>query len=268
MISAIIITKNEQDRIKCCLESVKWADEIVVVDKGSTDSTLEIVKKYTQNIITFKDEDYASTRDKGAAGAKGDWLLYVDSDERVLKDLREEINHLVKNDNFSAYALSRINIIFGQRVKYGPFWPDFVIRLFRKKNFYGWKGKIHEQPEFKGELGYAKYSLLHLTHRDVDQITKKSLEWSNIDAALRLRANHPKMNGVRFIRIFTTELLNQLFVRKGIFGGTVGVADAFLQTFSLFLTYVRLWQMQMDNSLDEIYKNIDKKLIENNFEEK
>lgn len=268
MISVIVITKNEENWIKNCLESVKWAEEIIIVDKGSTDKTIEIAKKYTQKIITFTEEDYAKTRNKGAEIAKGDWLLYVDSDERVLKGLMEEVKNLVNAGRHSAYAIPRTNIILGQRVNYGPFWPDFVIRLLRKKDFEGWQGKIHEQPKFIGKLGYTTNSLLHMTHRDVDQITKKSLEWSNIDAQLRLASNHPKMTGIRFFRIFLTELFNQMILRKGIFGGTVGVVDSFLQTFSLFITYVRLWQLQMDKPLDEIYKHIDKSLLENNFEEK
>lgn len=268
MISVIIITKNEENWIKNCLESVKWADEIIVVDKGSTDGTVEITRKYTEKIITFTEEDYAKTRNKGAEIAKGDWLLYVDSDERVLRGLKEEIKNLVNTDECSAYAVSRINIIFGERVTYGSFWPDFVIRLIRKSDFEGWQGKIHEQPKFKGKLGYTANSLFHLTHRDVEQITKKSLEWSKIDAQLRLVSNHPKMNGIRFFRIFVAELFNQMILRKGIFGGTVGVVDSFLQTFSLFITYVRLWQLQRDKPLDEIYKDIDKRLLENKFEEK
>lgn len=268
MVSVIIITKNEENWIKNCLESVKWADEIIIVDKGSTDKTIEIAKKYTEKIITFTEENYARSRDKGAEIAKGDWLLYVDSDERVLKGLREEVKNLVNTDGYSAYAISRINIIFGQKVNYGPFWPDFVIRLLRKKDFEGWEGKIHEQPKYKGKLGYTTNSLFHLTHRDVEQITEKSLEWSKIDAELRLASNHPKMSGIRFFRIFLSELFNQMILRKGIFGGTVGVVDSFLQTFSLFITYVRLWQLQMEKPPDEIYKNIDKSLLENNFEEK
>lgn len=268
MISVIVITKNEENWIKNCLESVKWADEIIIVDKGSIDKTIEIAKKYTQKIITFIEEDYAKTRNKGAEIAKGDWLLYVDSDERVLKGLMVEVKNLVNTDEHSAYAIPRINIIFGQRVKYGPFRSDFVIRLLRKKDFEGWEGKIHEQPKFKGKLGYATNSLFHLTHRDVEQVTKKSLEWSKIDAELRFASNHPKMSGIRFFRIFVTELFNQMILRKGIFGGTVGVVDSFLQTFSLFITYVRLWQLQMDKPLDGIYKDIDKRLLENNFDEK
>lgn len=265
MLSVIIITKNEEDRIKACLESVKWATEIIVADNGSTDGTLEIAKKYTDKIIEFKEQDFAALRNKSAEKATGEWILYVDSDERVLWPLREEIEILVKNNKKSTYAISRRNIIFGKEVKYGPYEHDWVIRLLRKKDFKEWVGKVHESPQFNGELGYTKNSLLHLTHRDIDQVVLKSLDWSNIDAKLRFEVGHPKMNGWRFLRILISETLNQGIKRKGFFGSTVGVIDSMLQVFSLFITYVRLWQMQQRKSMDEIYKEIDEKLMKNDF---
>lgn len=265
MLSIIVITKNEEARIRVCLESVKWADEIIVVDNGSSDNTLKIAGKYTDKILNFKDQDFATIRNKGWEEASGEWVLYVDSDERVLEDLKNEIEVLITLDDKSAYALSRRNIIFGQEVSYGPYQKDWVIRLFKKSDFESWIGKVHEYPKFRGKLGYTKNSLLHLTHRDVDQIVQKSLEWSKIDAKLRLEANHPDMSEWRFLRILITELFNQGIKRGGFFNGTIGVMDSILQTFSLFLTYVRLWQMQQEKPLDEIYNDIDKKLIENNF---
>lgn len=265
MLSIIVITKNEEDWIKGCLESVKWADEIIIVDNGSTDKTLEIAKKYTNKIIKFENLDYASFRNKGMESVLGDWVLYIDPDERVLWDLRKEINELIKSKDYSAFAISRRNIIFGQEAKYGPFWPDWVIRLLRRQDFEMWVGKIHEYPKFRGKLGYSQGSLLHLTHRDLDQIVLKSLEWSKIDARLRLDSNHPKMSGWRFLRIFITEIINQGILRKGFFSGTVGIIDSLLQVFSMYLTYVRLWQLQQPKKLDEIYKDLDKTLLEKEF---
>ncbi|MBI2085946.1 hypothetical protein HYT74_01235, partial [Candidatus Daviesbacteria bacterium] len=176
-------------------------------------------------------------------------------------DLRKEIEAKIVFADFAAFAISRKNIIFGREVKYGPFWPDWVIRLIRKKSFETWVGKIHEYPKFKGELDYMENALLHLTHRDVDQIVLKSLEWSKIDAKLRLESGHPKMSGWRFLRILISETFNQGIKRKGFFNGTIGVMDAILQVFSLVLTYIRLWQMQQSKPLEEIYDEIDEKFI-------
>lgn len=265
MLSVIILTKNEEKRIRACLESVKWADEILVLDNGSDDKTFQIVKEYTDKIYKFQNEDFATLRNKGMEQAQGEWVLYVDADERVLEPLRKEIEAQIAFGSFCAFAISRKNIIFGREVKYGPFWPDWVIRLLKKEDFTRWFGKVHEYPKFKGELGYLKNPLLHLTHRDIDQIVLKSLEWSKIDATLRFEVGHPKMSAWRFLRILLSETFYQGFIRKGFFNGTLGVMDSILQTFSLFLTYVRLWQMQQKKPLSKIYDEIDQQLIENKF---
>lgn len=264
MISVIVIAKNEQDMIQICLESVKWADEVIVALNDSIDNTENIAKKYTSNIIKVSGQDFSNLRNQALKQAVGEWVLYVDADERVTNSLKEEIKEVV-NGNFSAYAISRRNIIFGSEQKYRAFWPDWVVRLFKKSDFEGWVGRVHEYGKFKGQLGYSKNSLLHLTHRDVDQIVLKSLDWSNIDANLRLQANHPPMSGWRFLRIFVTEIFNQGIKRGGFFAGTIGVMDSLLQVFSMYVTYVRLWQLQQRKPLDEIYQEIDKKLIKDNF---
>lgn len=265
MLSVIVITKNEEQMIKTCLESIKWADEIIIVDNGSTDKTLELAKLYTDKIFKYEDQDFATLRNKGMEKTTGEWVLYVDADERVLAQLKEEILEIMGKNESAAYAISRKNIIFGKEVNYGPYKKDWVIRLFTKVDFEKWTGKVHESAHFRGKLGYTKNSLLHLTHRDIDHFILKALEWSKIDARLRLEAHHPQMTGWRFLRIFITELWQQGVVRKGFFNGTVGIMDCLLQVFSLYITYVRLWQLQQAKPLSEVYKDIDKKLAENDF---
>ena len=265
MISIIIITKNEQSRIKVCLESVKWADEIILADNGSTDKTKQIAREYTNKIFEFENLDFAALRNKAFEKAKSDWVLYIDADERILNPLKDEIESLVTFHDCSAYAISRRNIIFGSEVNYGPYKNDWVIRLFKKADFKEWSGKVHEQPTFNGKLGYLKNQLLHLTHRDVDQIVLKSLEWSKIEAQLRFEANHPKMSASRFIKVFFSEIFNQGIKRKGFFGGGVGVMDSLLQAFSTLMTYIRLWQLQQEKPLGKTYDDIDEDLIRNKF---
>lgn len=265
MLSVVVLTHNDQDLIKTCLESVKWADELVVIDNNSTDSTREIVKTYTDKVFIDRGNDFAIRRNLGMEKARGDWVLYLDSDERVSEPLKKEILSIIESTEQSAFALSRKNIIFGKLVSYGPYKKDWMIRLFKKSDFEGWQGRIHEYGKFKGKLGYAKNSLLHLTHRDIDHIVLKSLDWSNIDAKLRLEAHHPPMTSLRFLRILMTETFNQGIKRGGFFAGTVGVMDSMLQVFSLFITYVRLWQLQQPKSPAEVYEQIDKKLIQDNF---
>lgn len=267
MLSVIVIAKNEADRIKVCLESVKFADEIIVIDNGSTDQTGEIASKYTDKVFKENITDFSILRNRAIEKANGDWVLYVDADERVLEALKDEILEIVAQGGrgSSAFAISRRNIIFGEEVKYGPFWPDWVIRLLKKDDFETWVGSVHEYAKFKGNLGYTKNSLLHLSHRGVDQMIAKNLEWSKIDAKLRFDSKHPRMSGWRFLRIFITETFHQGIIRRGFFAGTVGVMDSLIQVFSMFTTYVRLWEMQQTKPLKEVYDEVDKRLIENGF---
>lgn len=267
-LSIIVIAKNEEDRIEACLKSCAFGDELILIDSGSTDKTIDIARKHGARVVHFEGNDFAAIRNKGMAEAKGEWVLYIDADERVLKPLQAEIRELAAGTGFSAFALSRINIIFGQKVNYGPYKKDWIIRLFKKADFETWVGKVHEYGKFKGQLGYSENSLLHLTHRDLDHFMNKALAWSKIDAKLRLDAGHPKMTKLRFIRILITSFYTELIKRQGLFGGTVGIIDSTLQAISFYLTYIRLWEMQQPKPLEDVYKDIDQKLIETGFEYK
>jgi len=268
MISAIVHTYNEEQNIRKCLNSLEWVDEIIVVDNGSQDKTLDIAKKYTEKIFKTDLQDFSEIRNLGMEKTVGDWVLFVDTDERVTAFLKTELEALVALSDCSAYAISRRNIIFGKEISNSPFWPDWVIRLIKKDQFEEWVGRVHEYPKFKGNLGYTKNSLIHLTHRNIDQIVLKSLEWSKIDAKLRLDANHPKMSGWRFLRILISEIFKQGILRKGFFNGTIGIMDSLLQVFSMLMSYIRLWQMQQPKDLENVYDDLDKELIKNNFQYK
>ncbi|QQG43521.1 MAG: glycosyltransferase family 2 protein [Candidatus Daviesbacteria bacterium] len=268
MLSVIIITKDEEKMIKACLSSVKWADEIVVVDDGSTDDTIKIAKAEGAKIVSspqITEKDFSRLRNLGLQEAKGDWILYVDADERVLKPLKEEIQNILTKEGSGAWAISRRNIILGAEKKYPAFWPDYVIRLFKRVSLQCWQGKVHESPKFSGKLAKLENSFLHLTHRDIDSMVLKSLDWANIDARLRYDSGHPPMSSWRFLKILFSEIFNQGILRQGFFNGTVGVIDSLLQAFSLYISYVKLWQLQQKKSLQETYDDIDKKLIQNEF---
>lgn len=266
-LSAVVIVKSDQTFLPNCLESLKWADELVVVDNGSTDETVKVAKKYTSKVYSFLGQDFAKLRNFALNKALNNWVLFIDSDERVLQPLKNEIAEIVSSSNAkSAYAIPRQNIIFGQPVKYKAFWPDYVMRLIQKDKCSGFIGEVHEYPKITGQTGYLKNPMLHLTHRNVDQVVLKSLDWSNIDAKLRLGVNHPPMTTWRFLRILFTEICNQGIKRRGFFNGSVGTIDALLQTFSLIITYIRLWELQQKIPLNKKYQQIDQKLKEDDFQ--
>lgn len=245
MISSVVITKNEEKMIEGCLQSVSWADEIIVVDSHSVDKTVEIAKKYTNKIFDIQKGSFSDRRNLGLSKASGGWILYLDADERISSDLKTEILNTVSQTNASsAYAIPRKNIMFGTWVKYGGWYPDYQVRLFKKDKLIGWQGELHERPKVTGEIGKLKNDLIHYTHRSISETLQKKLEWSGIEAAERLKAGHPKITWPRIIKVMMGEFISRYFLKSGWRDGTVGLILAADEAFSMFVIYTRLWEMQ------------------------
>ena len=251
-LSAIVLTKNEEPVIGDCLESIKWVDEVVVVDHGSTDKTLEIVKKFgVKKIVNAPaDSNFSDRRNLGAKEAEGEWLLYVDADERVTPGLRDEIVQIISNFKFQisncvAYAIPHKNIRLTKVLYHGGWWPDYVLRLMRKNKLMNWEGELHEQPKIDGEVGKLKEAFLHYSHRgSLEHKLQNTINWSKIEGQRMFDAKHPPMNTPRFISAMWREFYSRMIKQKAFLDGTEGVIEAFYQVFSVFISYVRLWEMQ------------------------
>lgn len=247
-ISAIIITKNEEDRIADCMDSVSFCDEIIIVDGGSEDRTVEIAKRMGAKVFIFKTEDFSKLRNYGRDMAKGEWVLYIDADERITEGLKNEIIHLTKYSDrvkkLNGYILKRKNFYFGSSKKNE--WPyiEELERLFKKESLKGWKGQLHESPIIEASIGKLDGFLLHYTHRDLSSMLAKTIEWSKIEAELRFKAGHPQMVWWRFLRVMTTAFFDWYIRQKGFKAGTVGLIESLYQAFSMFITYARLWETQ------------------------
>ena len=133
-ISALILTKDEEEMIDDCLKQLSFADQIIVLDQNSRDKTVGIARKYTKDIFETKEEGFDKNRNTLAKMAKGDWLLYVDADERLNETLVKEIKTAIYEDKYAAYYFPRKNIILGKWLRHTGFWPDYVPRLFRGTN--------------------------------------------------------------------------------------------------------------------------------------
>jgi len=246
-ISAIVITKNEEEKIDECLESLSWVDEILVIDTGSDDKTIEIATKKKAIVVSYSKGGFSDWRNEGAKEARGDWILYVDADERVTPLLRKEILRTIKNSaDIALYAIPRRNIILGKEMKHGGWWPDYVKRLMKKEAFVKWEGDLHENPIVKGKLGHLKNPFVHIKHAKLSEMVEKTNKWSEIEAKLLFKSGHPKMAGWRFFRIMATELWYRLIRLKGFLDGTEGVVYAIYQMWSKFVTYGKLWEMQLE----------------------
>ena len=244
-ISAIILAKDEEGLIKDCLESVAWAEEIVLVSDGSTPKMLEVAKDFSATVVKSPAGSFPDKRNFGAKKASGEWLLYVDIDERVTPLLRKEITPAVLNPNYSAYAIPRRNILLGHEMKWGGWWPDYVLWLIKKENLVSWEGELHEQPKIEGNVGKLKNPLTHFSHRSLAEMVAKTNEWSEIEARLLYKSRHPKMVWWRFLSVGIREVWERGIKKLGFLDGTVGVIEIIYQAYSRMITYAKLWEMQI-----------------------
>lgn len=259
-ISTIILAKNVAEEIIPAIKSAQFTDEIIVVDTGSTDKTLDICRKMGVRIVHSTGDSFAKWRNDGDKAAKGEWVLHLDSDERIPVKLAKEIMSAIQNPDFSAYTISRYEIFLGKHLDY---WPDpRVLRLIKRSKLKRWENKLHEQPRIDGVVGELREQMVHLSHKNIDEKIPNTLVWSKTEAKMLLDAGHPPMAGWRFVRIMLTEFWDRC-IKQGLWrDGTEGWIEIIYQMFSKFVTYERLWEMQRKPSLKETYQNIDRQIIE------
>jgi glycosyltransferase involved in cell wall biosynthesis len=244
-LSAVVIAKNEEIRIVKCLESLAFADEILVIDNGSTDATKEKAQKQGALVLVKVTSNFSELRNYGKEKAKGTWVLYIDADEIVTQELQKEIIDVIKKykdsiDSPKAYFLKRKNFYLGTEWKK----YDRMQRLFLKSALLEWVGPLHETATVEGQIGELTNPLIHDTHRSLSEMLEKTNQWSDIEAKLRLEANHPPIVGWRLIRVMITGFFRS-FIREGGYAmGAVGWIEGLYQSFSMFITYAKLWEMQ------------------------
>lgn len=245
-ISVVVCTFNDGDKIARCLTSVKFADEIVVVDDGSTDNTIEIASKFTKNIFKHKSVGYVEpARNFAISKATGDWILVIDSDEEISAKLAEKLTVFSRNSDSSYVEIPRKNIIFGKWMKASMWWPDYNIRFFRK-NTVVWSNKIHSNPQATGsgvKLEPAEdNAIVHYNYSNIAQFVERNSRYSKIQAEELFR------DGVRFewndlFRKPLGEFLGRFFANKGYADGMHGLSLSLLQAFMFLLQYLYLWEL-------------------------
>lgn len=245
-LTAVIIAKDEEEMIADVITSCDFADEIIVVDNGSADRTVEIAKYLKAKVFSYETTDFSKLRNFGLEKASGDWVLYVDADERVTQELKNDLRSKIYDlrfKNFGAFKIKRKNFYLGNHE-----WPyvEKIERLFKKEALKGWQGKLHESPVVNGEIGELEGFLLHYTHRDLTSMLKKTIEWSEVEAELRFKTNHPKIFWWRFPRVMLTAFFDSYIHQGGWKVGTIGFLESIYQSFSAFITYARLWELQQE----------------------
>lgn len=245
-LSAIVITFNADKKLKECLESLQFADEIIVIDSGSTDETVRIAKELKASFFSVEPKGYSYSRNIGAKKARGEWLLHIDSDERVSENLKKQIlsRLAIDGSRFTSFKIYRKNIILGKWLRHGGWWPDPVHRLIKKSALEEWKGELHEYPVVEGEVGTIIEPIIHYSKGSISEMIKNSRDFAPIEAQLKLDAGHPPVRVYHFLLAMWREFWNRGIVRTGWLDGPIGILEVFYQMFHQILVYGMLWEMQ------------------------
>lgn len=247
MISAVVHTYNEEENIGRCLASLAWADERIVVDMGSTDSTAKLAKKYKASVLHHPYTGFVEpARNFGIEHAQGDWVLIVDADEEVPQTLAAFLQRSTSDRQADYFRIPRKTIIFDRWIKHTGWWPDYQIRFFRK-DAVRWTPKLHGVPITKGTgqdiEATESLSIIHHHYTSVSQFIERLNRYSSI-AARELLMNNQKFEPSLLFSKPTQEFVQRYFFWQGYKDGIHGLALSLLQSFSELAVYVKLWELE------------------------
>ncbi len=243
-ISILIPTHNEENNIRDCLESLKWADEIVIVDSYSTDNTLKIAREFTNKILQHEYINSASQKNWAIPQLSNEWIMIVDSDERVTPELRDEIlNILTNGTNYNGFYIYRKNHFLGKPIRFCGWNKDKCLRLFKKGKGKYQDREVHADIIIDGKIGYLKNRLLHYTFSDFDQYLKKwdrYTSWAANDRGKKTKKVHWYHLTLRPLWRF----IKQYIFKLGFLDGKEGYIICKLAAVSVFMKYAKLWEKQ------------------------
>lgn len=242
-LSVTVITLNEEKEIGGCLESVAWADEIVVVDSGSADRTVEIAGKYTDKIFCHAWPGYAAQKNRALGLATYDWALSLDADERVTLALRGEIQSVLESPPRAAgYRIPRKNFFMGRWIRHGGWHPDYVLRLFRRDAGAFGERKVHESVTVRGEIGTLRSPLEHYTYRSLEDYFQRMDRYSTL-AAEELFEGGKRAGLLDLLLRPPATFLKMVLLRQGFRDGVDGLLLGRLYSAYTFSKYAKLYKM-------------------------
>jgi len=245
-LSVIINAQNVESELPLALSSVKdLADEIVVIDQNSTDQTAAVAKKFGAKVYSHPSVHYVElARNFGISKTTGEWVLILDPDEEIEKNLKTKIKQIIKNPKADYYRIPRKNIIFGKLIKHALWWPDYQTRLFRKGKV-SWSEIIHSVPITVGQgsdfPAEDEYAILHHNYGSIDQYLEKLGRYTTAQANHLVESKY-KFKWQDLMVKPIKEFINRYFTGEGYKEGVHGLALSLLQAFSELVVYLKIWQ--------------------------
>lgn len=241
-LAVVVVTRDEEARLRACLESVAWADEIVVVDAESEDKTAAIAREFTDRVVVRPWPGYAAQKNFGLDLAGGDWVLSLDADEVVSPELRAEIAAILAGDAPAVgYAVPRRNIFWGRWVRHGGLYPDWQVRLFRRGRGRFVARAVHESVSVEGPVARLAGHLEHRSYRDVSDFLARADRYSTLAAEEWLAQGRPARMSDLVLRPLG-RFLGMYVVARGFLDGWRGFLLAALYAYYVLIRSAKIWE--------------------------
>jgi glycosyltransferase involved in cell wall biosynthesis len=236
-LSVTVIALNEEANIVPCLESVRFADEIVVVDSGSTDRTVELARRYTDRIFISDWQGFGKTKNFALSQARMEWVFSLDTDERVPEGLRQEILNIVKADGpLAGYKIPRKNYVSGRWIRHLGWYPDYTLRLFRRGQGRFRERQVHEEVQVNGPVGLLQHPLEHYSYNDLSEYAARQDRYARLAAREMRHAGRRPFPGELLWRPALT-FFNLFVLKRGFLEGGLGLKLALQSSRYNYLKY-------------------------------
>lgn len=243
-VTVITLTLNEAHNIGPCLESVRWADEILVIDSGSTDATIARAREYTPHVHEIVWRGYGAARNFALEKATGEWILWLDADERVTPELAAEIQDILRADppGIDGYSIARRAYFLGRWIRHSGWYPGRVTRLFRRGKGTFSESRVHEQLHLDGTVAQTRHDLLHLTDPDLAHYMQKFNKYTTLAAQDMAAAG--RTGGIADLTVRPAfQFFKMYILRLGMLDGIEGFILAVLSSAYVFTKYAKLWEL-------------------------
>lgn len=239
MLSVIIITKNEAQHIGRCLASVAWADEIIVLDSGSSDETVAICQQFTDKVFITDWPGFGPQKQRALDKAAGDWVLSIDADEEINPALKSEILQAIEQNRVDGYEIPRLSSYCGKQIKHGGWWPDYVLRLFRRDAGRFSSEVVHERIEVMGTIGQLDNPLWHEAFVDPAEVLHKINVYSSLGAE-KLFNNGKRASLGKALGKGLWTFLRTYFLQAAVLDGSEGLMLAISNAEGSYYKYLKL----------------------------
>jgi len=239
-LAVLILTKNEEDNIVDCIRSASFADEIVVVDSGSTDRTKELAEGLGAKVVLhpMTEEGFAGQRNFALTQTTAEWVFYLDADERVIKEAVPGIQAIVKDNIPAVYQVERKNVVFGQMMHYGGHRPDYPTRLFPRTGIQ-WTGKVHEGVETDLVEKELKNCLIHNTYTTWAQYFEKTNHYTTLSAQSMFDRGK-RVNNIGALSHGLFAFIKSYVLKQGVRDGYLGFVMSLMAAYASLAKYLKL----------------------------